>query len=228
MKFNPDPNKQAQEVHFSKRTNKDSYLFIAFNNSQVETISSQKHVGLILDERLNFNERLESKINKWFKVIGFLKRLSNKLTGDALLRICKSFVRYHLDYGDIVYDKPNNESFTSKLERVQYKVCLAITGTIEGTSRERLNKEHGVESLSGRRWVRKLTFFYKIVKGNPHQFLLDYLKENNNSVKNTRSVKQIKLNTSTPKSEKFKNSFFTFCISEWSKLLNLTKQPENI
>ena len=130
MKFNPDPNKQAQEVHFSKRTNKNSYFFIAFNNSQVENISSQKHVGLILDERLNFNERLESKTNKWFKVIGFLKRLSNKLTRDALLRICKSFVRYHLDYGDIVYDKSNNESFTSKFERVQYKVCLAITGII--------------------------------------------------------------------------------------------------
>ena len=130
MKFNPDPSKQAQEVHFSNRTNKDSYLFIAFNNSQVETISSQKHVGLILDERLNFSEHLESKINKWFKVIGFLKKLSNKLTRDALLRICKSFVRCHLDYADIVYDKPNNESFTSKLERAQYKVCLAITGTI--------------------------------------------------------------------------------------------------
>ena len=85
-----------------------------------------------------------------------------------------------------------------------------------------------MESLSDRRWVSKFTFFYKIVKWNPHQFLLDYLKENNNSVKNTRSAKQIKLNTSTPKSEKFEKSFFTFCISEWSKLLNLTKQPENI
>ena len=105
-------------------------FFIAFNNSQAETISSQKHVGLTLDERLKFNEHLESKINKCFTVIGFLKRLSSKLTRNALLRICKSFVSSHLDYGDIVYDKPNNQSFTSKLERVQYKVCLAITGAI--------------------------------------------------------------------------------------------------
>ena len=105
-------------------------FFIAFNNSQAETISSQKHVGLTLDGRLNFNEHLESKINKCFTVIGFLKRLSSKLTRNALLRICKSFVSSHLDYGDIVYDKPNNQSFTSKLERVQYKVCLAITGAI--------------------------------------------------------------------------------------------------
>ena len=37
MKFNRDPNKQAQEVHFSDRTDKDSSLFITVNNRKVET-----------------------------------------------------------------------------------------------------------------------------------------------------------------------------------------------
>ena len=49
MQFNPDPNNQAQKVCFSNRTNKDSPHSIAFNNRKVETISSQKHLGLILD-----------------------------------------------------------------------------------------------------------------------------------------------------------------------------------
>ena len=118
MEFNPDPNKQAQEVHFTDRTNKYITLSITFNNSIVETISLQKHLRLILDEELNFNEHLESKINKCYKIINFLKWLSNKLPRDALLRIYKPIVRSHIDYGDIVYDKPNNESFTSRLERV--------------------------------------------------------------------------------------------------------------
>ena len=150
MKFNPDPNKQAQEAHFSNRTNKDSSFSITFNNSKVEAISSQKHLGLIFGERLNFNKHLESKINKCYKIIGFLKRLSNKLPRDALLRIYKSFLRSHLDYGDIGYDKPNNKPFISKLERVQYKACLAITGAIQGTSNERLDKELGLEFFSDR------------------------------------------------------------------------------
>ena len=71
MKFNPDPHRQAQKVHLSNRT---SSLFKAFNNSKVETISLQKHLGLILDERPNFNKHLGSKINKCFKIIGFPKR----------------------------------------------------------------------------------------------------------------------------------------------------------
>ena len=51
-----------------------------------------KHLGLILDEQPNFNERLESKTNKCYKIIDFLKRLSIKLLRDVLLRIYKSFV----------------------------------------------------------------------------------------------------------------------------------------
>ena len=82
--INLDPNIQAQEVHFSNKTSKDSSLSITFNNSKVETISSQKHLGLILNERINFHEHLKSKINKCYKIIGFLKRLSDKLPGDAL------------------------------------------------------------------------------------------------------------------------------------------------
>ena len=108
---------------------------------------------LILNKRLNFNEHLESKINKCNKIIDFQKRLSTNLPRDALLSIYKSFVRSHLDYDDIVYDKPSNESFTSKLERVQYKACLAITGANHGASRERLNKELGLECLSDRGWA---------------------------------------------------------------------------
>ena len=48
------------------------------------------------------------------------------------------FVRPYLDYGDILYDKPDNKNFQNKLEKVQYRACLAITGAIQGTSRQKL------------------------------------------------------------------------------------------
>ena len=57
--------------------------------------------------------------------------------------------------------KRDIESFTSRLERVQYKAWPAITGAIQGTSGERLNKDLRLESLSDRKWVRKLTFSMK-------------------------------------------------------------------
>ena len=77
----------------------------------------------------------------------FLRNFSNKLPRQALVTIYKVFIRPQLDYDDIVYDKPNNETFINKMEKAQYDTALAITGAIRWTSREKLYAELGIESL---------------------------------------------------------------------------------
>ena len=99
----PDPNKQAQQVYFSKKSNKKSSLPVTFNNAKVVTCSTNKHLGLLLDKRLIFKEHIQSKIKRCYKKIGVIKVLSVNLPRDVLQRIYKSFVRPHLDYGDIRY-----------------------------------------------------------------------------------------------------------------------------
>ena len=80
-------------------------------------------------------------------MIGVIERLLVNLPDNALLRIYNSFIRLHLDYGDIIYDKTNNDSFKNKIENIQYKACIAITGAIQGTSREHLYHKLDLESL---------------------------------------------------------------------------------
>ena len=67
-------------------------------------------------------------------------------------------MRPHLDYGDILHDKPENENFQNKLEKVQHRACLAIIGAIQRASRHKLYDELGLHSLSKRRWRNKLFF----------------------------------------------------------------------
>ena len=74
----------------------------------------------------------------------------------SLITIYNAFLRPLIDYGDIIYDQPQNESFCEKLESVQYKAALAITGAIQGSCREKLYQELGLESLKSRRWYRPL------------------------------------------------------------------------
>ena len=100
--------------------------------------SSQKHLGIHLDEKLNFIYHIKEKIPKANKGIGVIKKLNNTLPRKALLTLYKPFVRSHLDYGDIIYDQPNNESFCNKLETVQYNAALVIIGSIQGTSKLKL------------------------------------------------------------------------------------------
>ena len=76
----------------------------------------------------------------------------------------EAFVRRHLDYGDILYDQAHNALFHQKLESLQYNACLAITGAMRGSSREKLYQELGFESLQQRLWYRKLCSLYKVFK----------------------------------------------------------------
>ena len=64
MSFNPDINKQATEVYFSQRRAKYFPPPITFNNNNnVMTSPCQKHLGLVLDSKLSFNEHVNQKIN---------------------------------------------------------------------------------------------------------------------------------------------------------------------
>ena len=101
---------------------------------------------------------------KWINAtIGLIKKLSIHLPRETLLRIYKSFVRPNLDYGDIFFDKTKNESFKRRIESIQYKACIAITGAIQATSRERLYRvRFGVVIDVG---FENLRFFNKIAKG---------------------------------------------------------------
>ena len=147
MSFNPDPNKQAKEVIFSRKLKIFCHPSLRFNNNNVSQASSQKHLALTLDNRLIFDEHLTNVSNKISKTIGLLRKLQNILPRPALLTIYKCFIRPHLDYGYIIYDQAYNLSFHQKLESIQYNAALALTGTIRGSSREKLYQELGLESL---------------------------------------------------------------------------------
>ena len=126
------PSKQA--VIFSHKINKVNHSTLYFNASPVTTAPFQKHLGLFLDEKLNFGHHMNEKISKANKIIGLIKRLHYHLPCKSLLNIYKSFVRPHLDHGDVIYDQPNNDALCSRIESVQYNAALAITGAIKGSS----------------------------------------------------------------------------------------------
>ena len=72
MSFNPDSSTQAREVIFFCKRSIASHYPLAFNNIPVTQINSEKHVGMQLNKKLNFEEQLskvESKVNKTIGII---------------------------------------------------------------------------------------------------------------------------------------------------------------
>ena len=75
MNFNPDPSKQAQEVIFSRKLQKTNHNQVYFNHNSVKQVPSQKHLGMYLDTKLNFQEHLNNVLSKVNKTIGLLLNL---------------------------------------------------------------------------------------------------------------------------------------------------------
>ena len=216
MELNPDLNKQATEQVFSCKKNSPNHPSLFFDESIVPKVNEQKHLGLILDSKLSFERHVNEKIIKAKKGIGILKYLSKVLPIKTLDQMYKALVRSHLDYCDTIYHIPalNSQitlgvtlnSLMEKVERTQYQAALAITGTWQGTNRYKLYEELGWESLSDRRWCRRILQVHKIEKYITPSYLRDKLPPHHRHLyrfNNSNTFQKIRYKTC-----RYQNSFF--------------------
>ena len=133
MKFNPDITKQAIEVIFSQKRNKPDHPSINFNGIPVKRESETQHLGVVLDDKLNFRNHILNKIKVATKGLGLLKFLSKFMNRDKLNLMYKMYIRSHLDNGDVIYHNQLAEMM-KKLESVQYNAALIVSGCWKGTS----------------------------------------------------------------------------------------------
>ena len=200
MKFNPDISKQAIEVIFTQKRSKPYHPPMSFNNVPVKRECDTKHLGVILDDKLNFRKHISEKIKTANKGLGLLKFLSRYATRDKLSLMYKMYVRPHLDYGDVIYHNQLTECMAA-LESIQYNAALIVSGCWKGTSRDKLYSELGWESLSDRRHFRRLCLYYKIKNNMTPRYLVHLAK---NFAQNLTS--------------RFANSFFPYCYHAWKSI----------
>ena len=106
-------------------------------------------MGLVLTSSLDWNVQINEvclKANRKLSVLRSVKLLSRQ-TLDILYKIV---VRSVIDYALPVYYKTLRQNELQRLENVQYRAAKIVSGALHLTSREKLNKELGWESISER------------------------------------------------------------------------------
>jgi len=137
----------------------------------------------------------------------------------------KALVRSHLDYCDILYHIPSVQTqfgvtlnaLMEKTERIQYQAALAVTGAWQGTSRSKLYEELGWESLSERRWCRRILQIHKIVNNKTPSYLKDKLPRHRRPLynqNNNNTFHEIRC-----RSSRYMSSFFPDAITSWNNVI---------
>ena len=228
MVFNPDIQKQAIEVSFSNKRTPSVPETLDFNHIPVRQESETKHLGMILDSKLNFNSHIAEKISKANQGLGVMQQLSKWIPRRTLEEIYKLYVRPHLDYGDVIYDiadlnktsifnssGPKNNM--EKIEMVQYQAAKIVTGAWQGTSRAKLYEDLGWETLQNRRITRKLCLIYEIQK-NRFPFYLSDILDAFKFEQNSRYFDRLMFRNVPGRTIKFNSSFFPSSIKDWNLL----------
>ena len=130
MNFNPDPGKQAQEVIFSRKTQKENYPLLFFNWSSIIQATSQIHL-----EIHNLIVKNTFKHCKVSKIASLLKSLKMYYIDLHCSQFSKTFLQPPHDYD------------VKKLEMLQYNSALAVTGVIRDISREKNYHQLGLYLL---------------------------------------------------------------------------------
>ena len=155
-----------------------------------------------------------------------IKHISCFLPLKALDQMYKTLVRSHLDYCDIIYHVPSKQTqfgislnaLMEKNERVQYQAALAVSGAWQGSNRSKLYEELGWESLSCRRWYKRILQIHKILSNKSPSYLKDKLPLLRRPLYNQNNGhKFYEINC---RSLRFMSSFFPNAVSTWNTIMS--------
>ena len=187
------------------------------NGNELKRTHTERDLGVIIDEKLTFEEHISSKIKKANSMIGLIRRTYTYLDDRTFLLLYKALVRPHLEYCNQIWH-PYLQKHIAALENVQRRATRMIPGNKNLNYQERLTKLK-LPSLAYRRMRGDLIEIYKITTGKYDNSVSNSLFTFNNR---TSRNHRLKLKIHRPYTNLRKNSFTLRSITTWNKL------PESI
>lgn len=141
---------------------------ILINNYPIEVKNCHKFLGVQIDHKLNYKQHIESAVIKAKRKINILKMIAKGKKGahpSTMLRVAKSIVQPHLDYGLTIIASASKTVFT-KLETVQHLYIRTCMRYLKSTPNHVILSESGILPMKERAEYLSIK---EIVKNLYHQ-----------------------------------------------------------
>jgi ribonuclease P/MRP protein subunit RPP40 len=131
--------------------------------SPLQTVESEKDIGVTVDCKLNFEEHVSEKVNKANKMFAVIRLSFQYLNERSFIPLYKALVRSHLDFASSVW-APSSVKCVEMIEGVQRRATKQLPGMKDLTYPERLERLR-LPTLSYRRVRGDMIEVYKMLTG---------------------------------------------------------------
>ena len=187
---------------------------IKFNNIELSSVESHKHLGLTLSSDLSWTNHITDMLKSVSVLVDVLKKLKYDIDRKSLELTYFTFIRPKLEYACHIWDNCS-KCDSDKLESLQLDMARLVTGARKGTSHELLYQETKWQLLSERRQCIKFKNLLKIVNNQTPLYLQTLLPANIGTIRpNSRNADNyyvVKTRTET-----FRSSFIPSSIKMWN------------
>ena len=212
MSFNPTKTKYMV-VTATETPNPDLQL----DGINIEKVRSYSQLGLILNEKMNWDAHIDNIISKANKKIGLIWRLSNHVPRFAVEIIYTTYIRPQLEYCVVIYNNCTKETST-RLESCQRRAAIACTRAYQRTNTITLLEELGWDKLETRRTYLCHILMYKLTNALVPEYmtlLLPPMQGQNAGYVSRREKSFIPIRATT---ERYRRSIIPTAIRNWNNL----------
>lgn len=158
----------------TRRTNENSRR-VQIDGEEIERVETIKYLGVMLDEKLNFNEHIDYTIRKAARKFGVLCRISRYLTTEAKINVYTSLIAPHFDYCASILFLATRQQL-KRMQILQSKVMRLILKCDRLTPRQRMLESLQWMSVRQRIEYNTLVFVFRVTKGMAPQYLTSTVK----------------------------------------------------
>ena len=135
-------------------------LVVKVDNTPLQIVPTYKYLGITLDSTLSFNCQVKSTMSIVAYKANLLAKIRKFLRKEVAMRIYKSMILPHFDYGDILYNTACKEGL-DKLQRLQnrcLKICINVNIRFDTNE---LHTRTNMPMLQARRTAHLNNFMYR-------------------------------------------------------------------
>lgn len=138
-----------------------------FNKIPIGKATTVRDLGVVLDSKLSFSEHIETVVDKAYKNLGFVLRVSKPFTDVVCVRaLYYAYVRSVLEYGASVWN-PQYITYIHAVERIQriFVKHLDYRTHNRFTDYNTSCRRHKLTSLENRRHLLDMTLLHDVCSG---------------------------------------------------------------